>query len=125
MVRILIVEDSPLIRRMYGLAISKREHELILANDGREALALLARTPDVSLILLDLRMPDMNGVEFLREVRQSPKLARTPVIVTTGEPDTSDLVLDARSLGVAAVVFKPWKPLELKQTVDHILHPAA
>lgn len=124
-VRILIVEDSPLIRTMYGLAISKREHELVLANDGREALDLLAKGPEVHLILLDLRMPDMNGVEFLRELRKSPTLADTKVIITTAEPSTSDMVLDAKALGVAAVVFKPWKPQDLKKTVDQFLHSAA
>jgi CheY-like chemotaxis protein len=67
--RILIVEDSALVRGMYGLAFSPREHELTTAAEGREALARLSEST-FDVVLLDLRMPGMNGVEFLREVRR-------------------------------------------------------
>lgn len=74
--RILIVEDSPLVQQMYGLAFSRREHELTTASDGRAALAQLADPASrFDVILLDLRMPGMNGVEFLREVRRDARLA--------------------------------------------------
>jgi CheY-like chemotaxis protein len=121
--RILIVEDSPLVQNMYGLAFSRREHELTTANDGREALALLedpGRTFDV--VLLDLRMPGMNGVEFLREVRRDPRLAQLPIVVTTMEPEDSELLREARRLGVAAVVKKPWHPHQLRDLVEAIIH---
>ena len=69
---VLIVEDSPLVRKMYGLAFSKREHDLVTAEDGRKALAALTAEPrPFDLILLDLRMPDMDGVEFIRAVRRT------------------------------------------------------
>jgi CheY-like chemotaxis protein len=121
--RILIVEDSPLVQNMYGLAFSRREHELTTANDGREALALLGdpgRTFDV--VLLDLRMPGMSGVDFLREVRRDPRLAQLPIVVTTMEPEESELLREARRLGVAAVVKKPWHPHQLRDLVEAIIH---
>jgi len=118
--RILIVEDSALVRGMYGLAFSPREHQLTTVSEGGEALARLGElTFDV--ILLDLRMPGMNGVEFLREVRRRPGLSHVPIVLTTSEPDDSELLEEAKRLGVAAVVKKPWHPQELRGLVEGIV----
>ena len=121
--RILIVEDSPLVQNMYGLAFSRREHELTTASDGRAALVHLA-DPDrhFDVILLDLRMPGMNGVEFLREVRRDARLAHLPIVLTTMEPEESELLREARRLGVTAVVKKPWHPQQLRDLVETIVH---
>jgi CheY-like chemotaxis protein len=117
--RILIVEDSPLVQRMYGLAFPRREYELVTAGDGREALQRLEeRIFDV--VLLDLRMPGMNGVEFLREVRGRSHLVRLPIVLTTSEPEGSELLVAARQLGVRAVVKKPWHPQDLRTLVEAI-----
>jgi CheY-like chemotaxis protein len=121
--RILIVEDSRLVQSMYGLAFSRREHELTMASDGRAALAQLADpTSRFDVILLDLRMEGMNGVEFLREVRRDARLAQIPIVVTTMEPKKSELLREARRLGVAAVAKKPWHPQELRELVEAIVH---
>ncbi len=121
--RILIVEDSPLVRKMYGLVFSPREHELDTAEDGRKGLETLAASSQrYDLILLDLRMPDMDGVEFIRSVRRASGLASIPIVLTTVEADTSDLLLQAKALRVAAVVKKPWKPQQLRKVVQSVLH---
>ena len=92
--KVMIVEDSPLVRKMYGLALSPREHELTTAEDGRRALEILADPAQrFDLILLDLRMPDMDGVAFLRELRCSPRLRALPVVLTTVEPDGSPMLV--------------------------------
>jgi CheY-like chemotaxis protein len=118
-VRLLVVEDSELIRRMYGLAFPSRDHQILEAEDGQRALDLLdMSTEPFDAILLDLRMPGMNGVAFIRELRHRPRHRDTPVVVATSEPETSELLGEARSLGVAAVVKKPWKPQELAQLVQ-------
>jgi CheY-like chemotaxis protein len=122
-VRILIVEDSPLVRKMYGLVFSPREHELDTAEDGRKGLeALTAASQRYDLILLDLRMPDMDGVEFIRAVKRTSALAGIPIVLTTVEADSSELLLQAKALGVAAVVKKPWKPQQLRKLVQAVLH---
>ena len=121
--KVLIVEDSPLVRKMYGLVFSKREHELMTAEDGRKGLAALeAERPPFDLILLDLRMPDMDGVAFIRAVRSGHRFEEIPIVLTTVEPDTSDLLREALALGVSAVVKKPWKPHELRAVVHSVLH---
>jgi CheY-like chemotaxis protein len=123
-VRLLVVEDSPLVRKMYGLAFPKRDHELTAVENGRIALAELAESRQpYDLILLDLCMPDMNGVEFMRAVQGNSALAQIPVVLTTAEAEGSDLMSQARALGVAAVVRKPWKPQELRDVVRTILKP--
>ena len=110
---------------MYGLVFSKREHELVTAEDGRKALEALATTPQpFDLILLDLRMPDMDGVEFLRALRKAGHFRDIPIVLTTVEPDTSELLHQAQAQGVAAVVKKPWKPHELRAVVQSVLHPS-
>jgi CheY-like chemotaxis protein len=120
-VRLLIVDDSPLIRRMYGLAFYRHKHELVEAENGRQALDVLgASMLPFNLILLDLRMPDMNGVEFIEHVTRRP-LFSVPIIVTTAEPESSELLQQARGLGVAAIVKKPWKPQELGDLVQSVL----
>jgi two-component system, sensor histidine kinase len=112
---------------MYGLVFPNRTNELVATEDGRKALAALAESAEpYDLILLDLRMPGMDGVEFIRAVRSTAVLRKIPVVLTTAEPDDSDLMQQARALGVAAIVRKPWKPQELRDVVHSVLHkPAA
>jgi two-component system chemotaxis response regulator CheY len=120
--RLLVVEDSPLLRKMFGLAFPHQLNDLKPAENGREAMELLDRsTEPFDAVLLDLRMPDMDGVEFLRALRRQPVHGRTPVIVTTAEADDSDLVAQAASLGVAAIVKKPWSPQSLRRVVQKVI----
>jgi CheY-like chemotaxis protein len=122
--RLLVVEDSPLLRKMFGLAFPHQLNDLKPAENGREALALLDReTEPFDAVLLDLRMPDMDGVEFLRAFRRQSLHGRTPVVVTTAESDDSPLMAQARALGVAAVVKKPWSPQALRSVVQQVIEP--
>jgi two-component system chemotaxis response regulator CheY len=116
--RLLIVEDSALIRQMTRLAFPAKEHDLQDAANGVEALMHLSQSRQpFDAILLDLQMPDMNGVEFLRALRQRPLHRDTPVVIATSERDDSPLLQEVRRIGVAAIVKKPWKPQELASVV--------
>jgi two-component system chemotaxis response regulator CheY len=120
--RLLVVEDSPLLRKMFGLAFPNQTNDLRPAESGRSAMELLdeSREP-FDAVLLDLRMPDMDGVEFLRALRRQPVHRRTPVIVTTAESDDSELMEQARALGVSAIVKKPWSPHALRSVVQNVI----
>jgi CheY-like chemotaxis protein len=108
---------------MYGLAFPKRDHHLTAAENGRMALTAIAESQQAyDVILLDLCMPDMDGVEFIRAVRTNSALAQIPIVLTTAEAEGSELMSQARALGVAAVVRKPWKPQELREIVRSVLH---
>ena len=120
--RLLVVEDSPLLRRMFGLAFPNQTNDLQPAENGRSALELLAGSDEpFDAVLLDLRMPDMDGVEFLRALRRQPVHRLTPVVLTTAESDDSELLEQARTLGVAAIVKKPWSPQALRGAVHRVI----
>ncbi len=121
---LLVVEDSPLLRKMFGLAFPNQRNDLQPAENGRSAMALLAASGEpFDAVLLDLRMPDMDGVEFLRALRTLPVHRRTPVVLTTAESDDSELMEQARMLGVAAIVKKPWTPQVLRSVVQQVIEP--
>ena len=120
--RLLVVEDSSLLRKMFGLAFPQQFHELGLAENGRQAIEMLEQADrPFDAVLLDLRMPDMNGTEFIRALRRLPAHQGTPIVLTTAEADESELLQEATRLGVAGVVKKPWTPHKLRLMVEQIV----
>lgn len=108
---ILLVEDDDVDVMNVRRAFAKHHitNPLFIARDGVEALEKL-RDSEVPkgrrLVLLDLNMPRMNGIEFLRELRNDPELAPTPVVVLTTSNDDQDKV-EAYHLNVAGYLLKP------------------
>jgi len=119
---LLLVDDSELVRKVTRLAFPTRLYELSEADNGQAALDLLdAATQPFDAILLDLRMSQMDGCQFIRALRERARHRDTPVILATSEGETSQLLRDARTLNPAAVVKKPWKPQELAELVRGIV----
>jgi DNA-binding NtrC family response regulator len=118
MPRLLFVDDDPRLLRgiQRALSFKRDEWEMFFANGGREGLALIERIT-IDVVVSDLRMPGMNGVEFLTQVKlRYPQIAR---LVLSGESDES---LTAASRRVAQqYLFKPCDPDLLVSTVDSIL----
>jgi CheY-like chemotaxis protein len=111
MLNILLVEDDEVDVLNVRRAFQKNHiaNPLFVARDGVEALEQLrggAVPPERRIVLLDLNMPRMNGIEFLRELRRDPRLAPTPVVVLTTSNDERDKV-DAFDLNVAGYLLKP------------------
>ena len=105
MSRILVIDDEIAERESLARLFTAAGHDAVTAADGRDAwLTLYEGAPD--LILLDLMMPQMDGVTFLRLLRHSDHWYRVPVIVLTGAADNDGLVVQARDLGVVAVLQK-------------------
>jgi CheY-like chemotaxis protein len=120
--RLLIVEDSPLIRKVTRLAFPAREHQLVEAEDGQMALTVLDGAAEpFDAILLDLIMPRMNGCQFMRALQERARHRHTPVVLATSERETSPLLIEAQSLNPAAVVKKPWHPQTLADLVRRIV----
>jgi CheY-like chemotaxis protein len=108
---ILLVEDDQVDVMNVRRAFEKNRiaNPLFVAGDGLEALAMLrdGRVPDSRrIILLDLNMPRMSGIEFLRELRRDPALQLTPVVVLTTSNDERDKI-EAYNLNVAGYLLKP------------------
>jgi len=120
--KILIVDDEEELCELLRLTFEPKKHKVYTANDGEEGLKIAERRkPD--LIILDIKMPKMNGYEFLGKMRAIPKIAVIPVVVMTSlTDDTNQSDEDwAKSLEVADFVSKPVEPFHLLERVEKLL----
>ncbi|GAB5602731.1 hypothetical protein FJNA_12560 [Thermus sp. FJN-A] len=118
MARLLVVDDDPRIRRLLEVVLSGAGHEVVLAESAKAALAYLRReTPD--LILLDIMMPDMDGLTLLGRIRAVRRLSRVPVIMFTG--GGRELEGPSRALGADLFLEKPISGRRLKEAVENLL----
>lgn len=120
---ILVVDDSATMRRMVVTALRQvRAVAFEQAESGLEAVERLA-TGAVDLVILDLNMPDMHGLEVLRFVRAHHAFAQLPVIVLTTRGDDSSRE-DALAAGASVYLTKPFGPATLVPEVERLLPPA-
>jgi two-component system, chemotaxis family, chemotaxis protein CheY len=118
--KILIVEDSPTMTQMYRMVLGPRPFtELVFARNGVEGLDRLAQEAAVDLMIVDVNMPQMDGLEFLRRARSELGAADVPAIVISTESEEADLQA-ARRAGASAYLKKPWTPDELLQALDRL-----
>lgn len=120
MYTILIVDDSPTIRRMVRTSLGALPGAAFVeAGSGLQAIEVLAVTP-VQLVVLDLNMPDMHGLDVLRFVRSHDRYKDVPVLVLTtrGDETSRDGALQA---GASAYMTKPFVPSALALTVTELL----
>lgn len=94
------------------------EYQVDEVKDGFDALRLMPRT-DYDLVITDINMPDINGLELIRAVRQQPRFIHTPLIVITTNDRAQD-VERALKLGASAVITKPFRPEALLDTVARL-----
>ena len=119
---ILIAEDDADIRALVTFRLERAGYEVVAAEDGEEALALIAeRKPD--LALLDVMMPKLDGLEVTRRIRADEATSRIPVILLTARVQDSDI---ARGLEAGAndYIKKPFSPQELRARVEAVLAQA-
>jgi len=120
MQRILIADDSATIRKMVRASLQTIEHIVFLeAGNGLEAIEQLAVVP-VQLVVLDLNMPDMHGIEVLRFVRRHQQYRDLPVIVLTTRGDDSSRAI-ATEAGATTYMTKPFAPQALAATARTLL----
>jgi DNA-binding response OmpR family regulator len=120
---ILLADDEETLRILVHATIEDSGYAILEAADGKAALALaLHYRPD--LLVLDWMMPRLSGLDVLRAVRANPDLAHVPVIMLTARGQASDREL-GKTAGADAYLVKPFSPLELLETIDHLLGVAA
>ncbi|QDV39181.1 response regulator [Tautonia plasticadhaerens] len=116
--RILIVDDEPNVRLMFRTTLAAGRYDVAEAADGEEALGLLHASRPFDLVLLDLRMPLVDGMETLRRMRDEGLLV--PVIVVTAHGSVPDAV-EALKLGAIDFLQKPIRPEELRGVVAEVV----
>lgn len=115
--KILVLDDSKTVCQQVNLVLGRTgEYQVITADDGFQGLAKLKEHPDVSMILTDVNMPNMNGLEFMEELRKDDKFKNIPVFVVTTETD-KDFMERAKKAGAKGWLVKPFQPDILKQAV--------
>jgi len=126
--RALIVDDSATVRADLLFKLEAMGIDADGVADGRAALAWLreahGRGERVDLVLLDLQMPGMTGLDVAREIRADPGLAALPLVMVTGYAERCH-VEEARSAGIGAYLTKPVSPVDLRRAVDRLLQPGA
>ncbi|QXE92981.1 response regulator [Geomonas subterranea] len=122
--KVLVVDDSALIHQMYRLVLARYRCEVVGANNGQEALDILARFDDVQLVLLDINMPVMNGVQFLEKASQLGFTPRVPVVIVSTEGKEEDTIQGLK-LGACGYLTKPFTPSQLHEVIVKVLQQSA
>ncbi len=119
--KVLIVDDSKLIHQMYRLVLMKYKGCAIVdAMNGLEALDVLSRENGIELILLDINMPVMNGVQFMEKLKRDGLYRHIPIVVISTEGKEEDTV-KAMKLGAWGYIVKPFKSEVLYDLIGKVL----
>jgi two-component system chemotaxis response regulator CheY len=116
--KVLIVDDSLTIRQLVAEALEAEGFETLDACDGNEALLRLTERPDIALVMCDVNMPGMSGLDLVAKVRKRGSDVQFVMLTTEGQPELMDR---ARGLGVKGWMLKPVKPHLLAGAVRSLL----
>lgn len=117
--RVLIVDDSNTMRKIVTRSLRQAGldcSDILEAGDGAEALELLGRE-QVDIILSDINMPNMDGMEFLRQKAGRDELRKIPVVMITTEAG-ADILAEAKALGSVGSIKKPFTPDQVRDTLE-------
>lgn len=118
---IMVVDDSASMRRVLSITLKGAGYDVIESCDGRDALAKL-NGQKVHMIISDVNMPTMDGIAFLRAVKQMPAYKFTPVIMLTTE-SAEEKKREGQAAGARAWVVKPFQPDTLLNAVQRLCLP--
>jgi two-component system, chemotaxis family, chemotaxis protein CheY len=116
---ILTVDDSRSIRQMVSFTLTQAGYQVLEAIDGRDALAKLAVT-SADMVITDLNMPNVNGIELIREVRKQPKYKFIPILMLTTESQDARKQ-EGKAAGATGWIVKPFNATQLVDVVKKVL----
>lgn len=116
---ILMVDDASTMRKLIGFTLRGAGYDAVEASDGHQALEVLA-SRNVDLVVSDINMPVMNGIELTRRIRKTSVHRNTPILILTTESD-SGIRNQARVAGATGWIVKPFQPNQLLGIVSKIL----
>ncbi len=119
--KLLVVDDSSTMRRIIKNTLSRLGYEDVLeGEDGLQGWAALNENPDISMLITDWNMPEMNGLELVKKVRSDARFADLPIIMVTTEGGKAE-VITALKAGVNNYIVKPFTPQVLKEKLSAVL----
>ena len=116
---ILIVDDSETVRQVLKLALGNAGYQVVEAEDGFDALAKLSGA-QIDMLITDLNMPNMDGLELIKKVRDEGKHRFTPIVMLTTE-SSEEKKKAGREAGASGWIVKPFKPEQLLKVVKMVL----
>jgi two-component system chemotaxis response regulator CheY len=114
--KIMVVDDSAIVRQQVSWALVEGGYEVVEAVDGQDAVERIAASPDVAMMVCDVSMPRLNGLELLEKLGGENKTPPFPVLMLTTEGH-AELVAQAKGLGAKGWMVKPVRPEILLATV--------
>jgi len=119
MAQILVVDDSTTMRQMVAFTLTSAGHEVVEAPDGNQALAT-AKTRKFDLVITDVNMPGMNGIDLVQSLRALPDCKFIPILVLTTEAG-AELKQKGKNAGATGWIVKPFNPEVLLETLKKVL----
>jgi len=116
--RILAVDDSKTMRDMVSFTLKGAGYDVLVADDGVNALTAL-NGEEVDLIITDINMPNMNGIELVQKLRGNPRFRATPILILTTESD-DNIKQQGRAAGATGWIVKPFVPEKLLKVVGKV-----
>jgi two-component system, chemotaxis family, chemotaxis protein CheY len=117
--KVLVVDDSALIHQMYKMVLLRYRCEIVQALNGQDGIDKLVENPDVNMMLVDINMPVMNGLEFIQKVKALKKFASIPIIIVSSEEKEED-TQRGLALGASGYVKKPFQPTDLHSLINKL-----
>ncbi len=119
--KIIIIDDSRTIRQQVSAALAPSGFEILEAEDGIDALYKITRNPDLALVICDVNMPRMGGLELLEKVAGTGERKSIPIIMLTTE-GRADLIEKAKKAGAKGWIVKPFNPKLLLAAVTKVVN---
>lgn len=117
---ILIVDDSKTVRNLVSFVVKKAGFKVITAEDGLEGLEKLYSNPDVALVVSDVNMPRMDGLTFIKNIREQESFKDLPIIILSTEGEDKDIQAGLE-VGADIYMVKPAQPNKLLKNINMLL----
>ena len=116
---ILVVDDSSTVRRNVSIVLKRAGFAMAEAADGQEGLAIVDSNRNIDMVICDINMPIMDGLEMVEKIKSKPENKSLPILMLTTEGQIA-LIKRAKQAGAVGWIVKPFDATQLVQTVNHL-----
>lgn len=116
---ILVVDDSSTVRQQVSIALKQAGFDVLEAADGQIGLAVINTNRSIEMVISDVHMPNMNGLEMVEKIKSKPENKSLPILMLTTEGQPA-LVKRAKEAGAVGWIVKPFNANQLVQTAKHL-----